>query len=92
MTRLIFYTRPGCHLCEQLEERVRGSLRAMGLDGRVVLSKRNVDAEPEARGEYGDRIPVVVCDGRVLMEGNPGQDEVARAVRDLAAKTPYNID
>jgi len=52
------YSRPGCHLCEQLIEEITPLLR-----GRAVLEVLNIDERPELQDEYGTRIPVVEMDG-----------------------------
>ncbi len=56
------YTREGCHLCEEAIDTIRrvadSSRKAISLD--VV----DVDANPELRAEYGDRVPYVLVDGR----------------------------
>jgi len=70
---LILYSRPGCHLCEdvaaQLEPMLRGraTLEVVDVDGNVALERR-----------YGLRIPVLV-DGDVELSTYPlDVDRVAR--------------
>ena len=53
MTELIFYSNPGCHLCEQAAELMRGyvgnfELRTVEIEGDLALVYR-----------YGVRIPVL---------------------------------
>ncbi|GAA1411077.1 glutaredoxin family protein [Catellatospora coxensis] len=74
MTRLTLYTRPGCHLCEDavaVLERIGEPFEEVDISG---------DRELEA--EYGDRIPVIVLDGR---EHGYWRVEEQRLRRDLAA-------
>jgi hypothetical protein len=78
--RVVFYTRRGCHLCEELRER----LRARGLDpGRWPTC--DVDRDPEARARFGPRLPVLTLDGRVVLEGRADEPALARLVRLLDA-------
>jgi len=52
-------TRQGCHLCEVAEaevERICGELA-------VPWELTDVDADPELRAEYGERVPVILIDG-----------------------------
>lgn len=52
-------TRQGCHLCEVAEaevERICGELA-------VPWEATDVDADPELRAEYGERVPVILIDG-----------------------------
>ena len=73
-----FVTRQGCHLCEQAEPVVRRA----AADAGVAFELRDVDADPELQAEYGDRVPVVLLDGR---EHSYFTVDVDRLRRDLAA-------
>ena len=48
------YSRPGCHLCEQLVEALLPLAR-----GRIDVEVVDVDTREDWRSEYGTRIPVV---------------------------------
>lgn len=51
-------TRAGCHLCEQAAPVVAREARRAG----AVFQERDVDAAPEDRASYGDKVPVVLLD------------------------------
>ena len=54
------YSRPGCHLCEDLRtlcERLRSEFR-------LQLTEVNVDADPALAARYGAEVPVLFIDGR----------------------------
>ncbi len=58
-------TRSGCGLCE----RVFGRLTELAAELDFTLTSTDVDAaaasgHPALRAEYGDRLPVVLLDGR----------------------------
>lgn len=53
-------TRVGCHLCADAEAALRRMRDELGFGYREL----DVDAEPERRAEYSDRVPVVLVDGR----------------------------
>ena len=57
----VLYTRRGCHLCELAEDMLATWLP----DVDVV----DVDADAEAVPLYGCRVPVLLRDGTVVMEG-----------------------
>ena len=64
MPLVTLYTKPDCSLCETAAEaldRVRGR-NPFDLD--VV----DISTDPELRGRYGERIPVVLLDGEPLFE------------------------
>mgnify|MGYP001355636275 CR=1 FL=1 len=58
--RVLVYTRAGCHLCEVAEADVARICADLGLG----FSSVDVDSDPELRAEYGDRVPVIMVDGR----------------------------
>lgn len=58
--RVLVYTREGCHLCAVAESDVARICGGLGLGFRTV----DVDTDPELRAEYGDRVPVIMVDGR----------------------------
>jgi glutaredoxin len=58
--RLQLLTRAACHLCDVAAETLD---RIAGEAGLPVVSV-DVDADPELRAEYGDRVPVILVDGR----------------------------
>ena len=58
--RLQLLTRSGCHLCEVAAE----TLGRLAAEAGLVPQLVDVDADDELRAEYGDRVPVVLLDGR----------------------------
>ena len=58
--RLVLLTRQGCHLCETAAE----TLTRIGAEAGLVPEAVDVDTDPELQAEYGDRVPVVLLDGR----------------------------
>ena len=74
--RLQLLTRSGCHLCETAEETLVRIAAEAGLEAVAV----DVDADPELRAEYGDRVPVVLLDG---VEHSYFTVDVPRLRRDL---------
>jgi glutaredoxin len=59
-SRLQLMTRSGCHLCEVAAETLDRIAAEAGLRPEAV----DVDADPELQAEFGDRVPVVMLDGR----------------------------
>ncbi len=53
-------TRAGCHLCETAEQ----LLRALSVELGFAYREVDVDGSPELRGEYSDRVPVILLDGK----------------------------
>jgi glutaredoxin len=76
MSELTLLTRAGCHLCETAAETVARIGAEAGLVPRAV----EADGDPVLQAEYGDRVPVVLLDGR---EHSYFTVDVVRLRRDL---------
>jgi glutaredoxin len=64
-TQVVLLTRQGCSLCERTAARLAALAGELDFD----LATTDVDAEaatgdPAMRAEFGDRLPVVLLDGR----------------------------
>jgi glutaredoxin len=53
-------TRPGCHLCDD----ARVVVERVVADEGASLTEQNVDDDARLASEYGDRVPVVLVDGK----------------------------
>ena len=58
--RLQLLVRENCHLCATAWE----TLTRIGWEVGEVPVQVDVDTDPELQAEYGDRVPVVLLDGR----------------------------
>jgi len=82
--RVELLTREGCAICAQAHDRLADLAGELGFD----LSATDVDAaalagNPGLRAEFGDRLPVVLLDGR---EHSYWEVDEARLRADLAAR------
>ncbi len=75
--RITLYTRAGCHLCDDAKA-VLARVRERTGEG---FTEVDIAGDPELTAEYGDRIPVVLLDGR---EHGYWRVEEQRLLRDLA--------
>ncbi|WP_280396935.1 glutaredoxin family protein [Nocardia carnea] len=57
-------TRAGCALCDRALEQLRAICAEFGLTPGVVDVDVAAATDPGLRAEYGDRLPVVLLDGR----------------------------
>ncbi len=60
-SRVVLYTRPGCHLCDEARGVVVTECDRLAVGWREV----DVDADPELQARYGEYVPVVEVDGTV---------------------------
>ncbi|GAA4859040.1 MULTISPECIES: glutaredoxin family protein [Saccharopolyspora] len=59
MHEVTVMTRRDCHACDEALADVRRICADLG----VPWTASDVDADPELRAEYGDRVPVILVDG-----------------------------
>ncbi len=71
------YTRVDCHLCEV----ALAEVAAITAESGATYAQVDVDADPDDRAEYGDRVPVILVDG---VEHGYYRVEPARLRRALA--------
>lgn len=69
--------RDGCHLCEVAEAEVARICGELG----VAWKAEDVDADPEWRAEYGDRVPVILVDGAEHGYWRVEEDRLRRALQ-----------
>ncbi|MDQ3735324.1 MAG: glutaredoxin family protein [Actinomycetota bacterium] len=58
--RVVLYSRSDCHLCDV----AHADLERICADLAVGFDTVDVDTDPDLRAQYGDRVPVIVVDGR----------------------------
>lgn len=58
--RLELYTRPGCHLCEEMKE----VIRRVGASVRFEIDEIDIDGSEELRDRFGSEIPILFINGR----------------------------
>ncbi len=73
MKSIEVYSRPGCHLCEQLIEELMPLVR-----GRLELVVHDVDSREDWRLEYNIDIPVVKYDGELVCQYYLDREALAR--------------
>ena len=62
MRKVILYSKPGCHLCEPVEE----VILAVRREREFEFAVRNIEDDPGEFEKYKHAIPVVVVDGREI--------------------------
>ena len=58
--RITFYTRPGCHLCDDARVVVERVCAELG----ETYNEVDVDADGDLADRFGDEVPVTFVDGR----------------------------
>ena len=76
-SRITFYSRPGCHLCDD----ARRLVERVTAEAGVGWTETDVDADPALRAEFGDLVPVVRVDGKELGYWRIDEGRLRRALR-----------
>jgi hypothetical protein len=79
--RLTIYSRPGCHLCDEMKAVVRAAIA-----DRPDISVDDVDisTSPELLDRYGLEIPVLTIDGRKAAKYRVSELELKRMIEGRA--------
>lgn len=57
--RVVIYSKPGCHLCEE----AKAAMSAANCAGEFTLNEINIETDPELMRKYKNDIPVITIDG-----------------------------
>lgn len=77
--QLILYGKKDCDLCDRLE----GLLQPHIAGRDIAVIKRDIATNQELLKQYRYRIPVLTYEDRVILEGRPEPEEVARILAEL---------
>lgn len=76
--RLLLLSRPGCCLCDELEEELYAEFGPQAID----LQRVDVDSRPDWQERYGRSIPVLLDEaGAVLSETRLDIERIASVLR-----------
>lgn len=85
---VIFYTRRGCHLCEE----ARLEILASGCEGEYTFEEVDIEADPRLKALYGWDIPVVRIDSVTAFKHRLTAAQFARALRSKDSKARMKDD
>lgn len=63
MTHLTLYTRPGCHLCDEMKLIVSGVVEGLPSD-TITVEHIDISTDPALERLYGEEIPVLLINDR----------------------------
>jgi hypothetical protein len=79
---LTLYSRPGCHLCDEMKAVVHRVIGAAAVPATVEEIDISTDADLEER--YGLEIPVLLIDGRKAAKYRVSEEALTRLLQDRA--------
>jgi len=72
MLQIILFTKPGCHLCDAVEQ----TIRRVREDHPFEFNARNILDDPADFEKYQHEIPVVLLDGIEIARYRLSEDEL----------------
>jgi glutaredoxin len=74
---VIFYTKPGCHLCEE----ARQEMARADWSDLYTYEEVDINSDPELGRRYGWDIPVVLIDGTHAFKHSLTAEDFRRAIQ-----------
>ena len=84
MIALTIYSRPGCHLCDEMKEAVNRAVRAAAAP--VTVEEIDISADPDLEARYGVEIPVLLVDGKKAAKYRISEEALMRLLQDRAGR------
>ena len=78
--RVVIYSRPGCHLCEEAKKVIEGS----GYRGEYTLEEINIESDAELLRRYRYDIPVITINGEEAFRHRVTGDEFREKLKQAA--------
>jgi len=76
---LTIYSRPGCHLCDEMKAVVERVVRQSAA-ARLEIEEIDISTDPALEARYGVEIPVLLVDGRKVAKYRVGEQELTRMI------------
>lgn len=80
MIAVTLYSRPGCHLCDEMKAVVA---RAVAGRADVAVEEIDISSDPALEARYGVEIPVLLVEGRKIAKYRVEEAAVRRALETL---------
>ena len=80
MISLTLYSRPGCHLCDEMKAVVHNVARTIPL----ALNDVDISTDPALEAQYGLEIPVLLVEGKKAAKYRITEDALVRILTSRA--------
>ena len=77
MIAVTLYSRPGCHLCDDMKAVVQRVGQGMPIAMEIV----DISTDPELEARYGLEIPVLLVDGKKAAKYRVSEQELRRMLK-----------
>lgn len=78
MIVLTLYSRPGCHLCDEMKAVVQRAVRAAA--GPAAIEEIDISTDPALEARYGLEIPVLMLQGKKIAKYRIEEEALMRAL------------
>jgi glutaredoxin len=82
MTKVVIYSKPECHLCDE----AKAAIQAAGCEGQYTLEEVNIESDAELRRRYRYDIPVITLDGVEAFRHRVSPEQFREALRGARSK------
>ena len=82
MIALTLYSRPGCHLCDEMKAVVRRVAHVT--DAAITVEEIDISTDPALEARYGLEIPVLLINGKKAAKYRISEDDLGRLLRERA--------
>lgn len=79
--RLTIYSKPGCHLCDEMKSLVHRILARQSNSDAMTLDEIDISSDPELLDRYGLEIPVLLIDGKKVAKYRVSEEELTQMLR-----------
>ena len=74
MIAVTLYSRPGCHLCDDM----KAVVQRVGQGMPITMEILDISTDPELEARYGLEIPVLLVDGKKAAKYRISEEELRR--------------
>ena len=78
--RLTIYSKPGCHLCDDMKSLVHRVVTQHG-EHAITIDEVDISTDPNLFDRYGLEIPVLLIDGKKVAKYRVSEGELRRMIR-----------
>ena len=78
MIALTIYTRPGCHLCQEMKVIVLRVVR--DTDAQARIEEIDIAGDPDLEARYGGEIPVLLVNGKKAAKYRVTEEALRRLI------------
>jgi glutaredoxin len=78
--RLTIYSKPGCHLCDEMKSLVHRIIAEQSNDRAIALEEIDISSDSDLLDRYGLEIPVLFIDGKKVAKYCVSETELTQMV------------